>query len=159
MQYQLSHGLARIRQFVGIEPEKARHNLLATWSERHIHPGFLSSALREAAVWGIDQVLAEFESEDEDEFIPKPWFKDEDSGPEDAWRWAHQAEKSRTFVYSPSNIQLREWSYVMWDRRRLDEWCVFEQAWNGYVDIDEFEQVESVRRLEEQGMLRPGRRL
>lgn len=54
------------------------------------------------------------------------------------------------FVYSPTQIPLRQWAYVLWDRARLDEWEVFEKPWEG-IDVAEYERQEESRRLLEAG--------
>lgn len=61
---------------------------------------------------------------------------DPDSGPIDAWDWAR-----RSFAYSRCDIlrhpvPFRSWGWVMWDRERLDDWCVFDLVWKT-EDVDE----------------------
>jgi hypothetical protein len=58
-----------------------------------------------------------------------PFAHDPDSGPADAWRWAHQDETRRSFVYSTQQTALRARGYCMWDRARLNQWSVFRQPW------------------------------
>jgi hypothetical protein len=128
IQHQLSRGLAYLR------------GLIQTWTseERQVHLedeeslvatfDFLGTRLHSASS-GDDRVLADIQPEEEKDYISPPLFQDVDSGPEDAWRWAHAAESPGDWVYARRQSPLREWGYVMWDRERLDAWGVFKHAW------------------------------
>lgn len=162
LQHHLSFGLAHIRRFLEAKSPQPQRDLLASFKKDSTRE-FLSFALGEASYLG-GVTLAEMESEDEEEFIPKPRFAEPDTGPEDAWRWAHQTQPSGRFIFSPSQMPLRQWAYVMWDRARLDEWKVFDTPWEG-VNAREYERKEASRRREEArrmrmralGMIRDGR--
>ncbi|PYH68379.1 uncharacterized protein BO88DRAFT_342121 [Aspergillus vadensis CBS 113365] len=65
--------------------------------------------------------LDNFSPEDEEKYIPRPWFRDPDSGPEDIWRWAYQWNQRKQFFAARSAQALRSWLFVMWDRWRIDE--------------------------------------
>jgi len=146
LQHHLSFGLAHIREFMEAKTPESQRALLASSRKRSTRE-FLSTALKESNWLGG---LAEFEDEVEEEYIPRPWYPDPETGPEDAWRWALQSQYTDYFVFSPSQIPLRQWAYVMWDRARLDEWKGFDQPWEG-IDVRLYEQQEASRRLQESG--------
>jgi hypothetical protein len=58
------------------------------------------------------------------------FFEDTDTGPVDAWSWAHELEvQVENFVFSKHRRYLREWGYVFWDRKRLDVMGCLETKW------------------------------
>jgi hypothetical protein len=65
--------------------------------------------------------------------IRPPYFEDVDSGPRDAWHWAHENEIPLLFICSDMRAPWREWGYVMWDRSRLDEMKLFEEK---FADVE-----------------------
>ena len=147
-QHHLSFGLEHLRHFFASTIPESRRGLLSS-VEQDSNVTFLSAGLKEANYLG-GEMLAEMDVEDQEDFIHVPLFHDSDSGPEDVWRWAHQSQYSEHFVYSPAQIPLRQWAYVLWDRARLDEWKVFEKPWEG-IDVAEYERQEESRRLLESG--------
>ena len=146
--HHLSFGLEHLRHFFASTTPESQRELLSS-VEQDSNVTFLSAGLKEANYLG-GEMLAEMDVEDQEDFICKPLFHDPDSGPEDVWRWAHQSQYSEHFVYSPAQIPLRQWAYVLWDRARLDEWKVFEKPWEG-IDVAEYERQEESRRLLESG--------
>jgi hypothetical protein len=52
-------------------------------------------------------------------------------------------------VFSDSQIPVRKWSYVMWDRARLDAWGILQTRWEG-LNLNEFRREEQRKRDEEQ---------
>ena len=148
LQHYLSFGLAHVRHLLEAKTPQSQRDILSSF-EKQSTRSFLSAALREASYLG-GETLAELETEGEEEYIPKPWFPDPDSGPEDVWRWAHQTQTTSQFIFSPSQIPLRQWAYVMWDRARLDEWKVFDTPWEG-INADEYERQQTSLRLQEAG--------
>ncbi|RAK92541.1 hypothetical protein BO79DRAFT_138404 [Aspergillus costaricaensis CBS 115574] len=72
--------------------------------------------------------LGDFNPEDEEKYIPRPWFRDPDSGPEDIWRWANQWNQRKHFFAARSAQSLRSWLFVMWDRWRIDEMRVLNKS-------------------------------
>lgn len=72
--------------------------------------------------------LDDFNPEDEEKYIPRPWFRDPDSGPEDIWRWANQWNPRKHFFAARNAQNLRSWLYVMWDRWRIDEMRVLNKS-------------------------------
>ena len=57
------------------------------------------------------------------------FMRGSDTGPAEAWRWAHQYETRRTFIYANSQKWLRERGYVFWNRSRLQAWSAFKSPW------------------------------
>ncbi|KAI9747496.1 MAG: hypothetical protein M1815_004148, partial [Lichina confinis] len=66
--------------------------------------------------------------------IGNPSTLDPDSGPVDAWRWAHAEMPPGKFACLGANEGLRRNGYVMWDHARLDDWGFFDRTWvhNGH---------------------------
>lgn len=131
IQHLLSLGLIRLRQIIDADSYEARHRLLykpypdTNWN-------FLYEALTSGLYRSDDEVyLGDYTKKDKANLARNhaPFSKDPDHGPADAWRWAHQDETQRNFVYSTSQIALRARGYCLWDRARLDEWSVFQQPW------------------------------
>ncbi|KAH8597368.1 hypothetical protein B0O99DRAFT_684699 [Bisporella sp. PMI_857] len=100
-----------------------------TWrytSSRYCHHKFLYQVLNDANAFddGID--LEDYTVDNEIANIANHYFKDPDIDSSDTLCWAHQM---------PSNgeawLSLREWGYIMWDRRSLDKIGVFEVGWGG----------------------------
>ena len=150
LQHHLSLGLAHIRLFLDVDTPQARHDLRAPSGNKRSNVFFLAHALEESNIWG--EVLSTLDSDEEDEYISKPWYSEPDPGPEDVWRWTNYSQPVEEFIFSPSQAPLREWCYVMWDRDRLDEWNVFDKPWEPLIDRDEFERQRSSRIAEEQLM-------
>lgn len=62
-------------------------------------------------------------------FIPEPVIREDDTGPEDAWRWAHLHYTSRYWYNDPEHEDLRATGYVMWDSSRLLDWGILDKNW------------------------------
>ncbi|KAK2744284.1 hypothetical protein FQN57_004369 [Myotisia sp. PD_48] len=136
LQKQLSLGLHHLRALMLANSDKER-KLLVGEPENLSHLDFLDEALPAANGLTRTEVLADMDSEDEEEFIFPARFPDGDSGAEDIWRWAHQSDMALEFVLGGRHKQLRKWAYVMWDRTRLDSWGIFCRPWDGPDAIDE----------------------
>lgn len=54
--------------------------------------------------------------------MEKSFYHDTDFGPSDAWGWTQEDRFTNPAVSWYQNEDLRGWGYVLWDRRRLDEW-------------------------------------
>lgn len=128
IQYQLSLGLRRLGPLVAADSYEGRHRAIGKTSEQGFRV-FLDEALENISPYESENILSEMVSEEEDDYVCAPFVKDDDSGPEDVWRWAHQLSTSQLFVFSDSHIPVRKWAYVMWDRWRLDSWGVFDRPW------------------------------
>ena len=127
----LSLGLVRLRQIIDADSYEARHQLLYK-----PHPDFNWDFLYETLIGGANRsedglYLSDYNEEDEAELARDhaPFFHDTDSGPADAWRWAHQDETRCHFVYSTNQTALRARGYCMWDRARLNGWGEFQEPW------------------------------
>lgn len=152
IQHLLSLGLEKLHQIITAETYEERYKLLN--DHRSDCPrarlDFLYDAL--GNVNGPDDklYLLDFTPEDEHSHIRPAFFDDPDPGPAKIWRWAHQDETQRHFVYQESRGPLREWGYVMWDLRRLHDLGIFqkpfdtEDAWNASrVDLDQEGRVRA----------------
>jgi hypothetical protein len=125
---QLSRGLAYLRGLIHTRSIEECQLLLEDEGSLVPKYGFLGSKLGGAS-YGDDQLLADIQPDEENDYTIHSLLRDMDSGPEDAWRWAHAAQSADDWVFSDRQSPLRRWGYVMWDRERLDAWGVLEHAW------------------------------
>ena len=128
----LSHGLEFIRKVVDSETYRARHDLLSPLQLNH-HRCCSSEILTDWLNRYDNSIrLSEYTPDEEQEFrrIHSVFLSDPNSGPVDAWRWAHQDETMSGFFFSVNQVALRSRGYCMWDRARLDKWAVFQQPWD-----------------------------
>jgi hypothetical protein len=125
----LSLGLMWIQQIINAESYEARHQLLGPYPV--FSQKYLYAALKYANGSDNEIYLSDYTQEDDKRLAlhHPPFVEEHDTGPADAWRWAHQDETRGSFVYSDSQIALRARGYCMWDRGRLDEWNVFQTPW------------------------------
>lgn len=75
-----------------------------------------------------------YEAEDEEsleaeEFIYRAFWPENDTGPEHAWRWAHQKIGPEEFFPFDSTYSLRKFAYVVWDMDRISALDIFSQPW------------------------------
>ncbi|OJJ78200.1 hypothetical protein ASPBRDRAFT_50971 [Aspergillus brasiliensis CBS 101740] len=125
--FHLSHGLAHIRRFVmenEADLEKFWQVVRGTRTYNYWNRSFLHDLTFFSRAPLCTPELRDFDSEEEKKYIPQPWVRDSDSGPEDIWRWANQGREVRQFVGYYKAKKLREWAFVMWDRWRIDDWGV-----------------------------------
>ena len=75
--------------------------------------------------------LSEYTEDEEEDFarLHQPFVHESNTGPFQAWRWAHQHETNATFIYADSQRSLREQGYVFWDQSRLEAWPLFQRPW------------------------------
>ncbi|KAF4636874.1 hypothetical protein G7Y89_g1199 [Cudoniella acicularis] len=73
--------------------------------------------------------LEHFSKEMEDILLRLPLSKDPDTGPREAWYWAHQRQVFSEFVASKLFRKEREWGYVLWDFTRLEKAGIFQKEW------------------------------
>ncbi len=91
---------------------------------------FLFDDGREAANQDNDQIeLSEYSDDVLGTLAHSSNMSDPDSGPSDVWRWTHQQSSRAGFVFSTEHTQLREFGYVMWDRKRLLEHDLLSTQW------------------------------
>lgn len=152
LEHYLSFGLDRIRNLIQATDAQSQQKMLS-YFKKESNRTFLAAALRKSNYLLYSNTLAELDSHYGEDVIPKSWFPDPDTGPEDIWRWALQGETSGQFIFSPSQIPLRQWAYVMWDRDRLDEWRAFDEPWEG-IDLYEYRLRERSRRMQEASEIR-----
>lgn len=51
-------------------------------------------------------------------------------GPNDAWLWAYHSEGYMRDYHAPNKLDLREWCYCLWDRRRLSACGILSTPWS-----------------------------
>ena len=54
---------------------------------------------------------------------------DYDTGPRDAWRWAHANCRPTRWCNDDQRDDLRTMGYVMWDSARLKDWGILDRDW------------------------------
>ena len=128
IQHLLSLGLAHLHRIVLAETYEARYKLLYSNYPPH-NSKFLYKGLKTANEHDDGVYLSDYTQDEELAHITSPFVQDSDTGPTDAWRWAHQDETCAHFLNSDSQKLLREWGYVMWDRARLNKWDTFQMPW------------------------------
>lgn len=130
-------GLEKLYQIARAETYDDRERLFCSGYRPLPTYFFLHDRLWYANEQQHDIFLNELTPEDELLYIRQPFFADVDSGPADAWRWAHYGENRQTWVYQENRRDLREWGYVMWDRSRLDAIGIFQEPWEDADDTGE----------------------
>ncbi|KAI0000079.1 hypothetical protein F4779DRAFT_635724 [Xylariaceae sp. FL0662B] len=141
IQHVLSLGLEKLYQIAAAETYEGRYRLL---DPPHANGDFLHEGLEDANEKNDGIFLGDLTPEEEIRHVKQPLFADPDSGPADAWRWAHQEESRSNWVYQENRQDLRQWGYVMWDRSRLDEIGVFQEPWEER-EISLEEKHEAIR--------------
>ncbi|KAI0426620.1 hypothetical protein F5Y09DRAFT_318433 [Xylaria sp. FL1042] len=129
IQHILSLGLKKLYEITRTEPYEDRERVLCSGpapppSHFFLYEGFWYANERSDDFW--------LESPDPAKDLPyikQPFYVDQDSGPADAWRWAHYEESWRNWVYQKNRHSLRKWGYVMWDRCRLEAIGIFHDPW------------------------------
>ena len=130
----LSHGLEFIQGFIHADSYEAQRELLSPLLPNHrtCQMWYDAEDLTLWVHWPEEEMfLSEYSPQDEWALndIHSPFFPDPNSGPADAWRWAHQNETVRGFIFSPRQVALRSRGYCVWDRARLDKWTIFQGPW------------------------------
>ncbi|KAF2745057.1 hypothetical protein M011DRAFT_147762 [Sporormia fimetaria CBS 119925] len=135
IQYILSLGLERLQLISAATTYETRHPLVYSDKYPKARFDFLHDALRCANQERSDNIfLHDFTAADEQTHIAPSYFEDSDSGPMDAWRWAHLHETWEYFVYQADRATLRQWGYVMWDRDRLKRSGTLRSPWESDSD-------------------------
>jgi hypothetical protein len=123
----LARGLSSIHSIALAYTYEDRYNLIYPDYPQY-SPDWLFGALNAANDIHDGDWLEDY-SDDQLARITASFFPDSDTGPVEAWVWAHKEESGRQFINTPIRQPLREWGYVMWDRARLHEWKVFQTPW------------------------------
>lgn len=144
----LSKGLISAHTAVKAESIERRKEVLGTPTRSTIQPTLESVIEEIVEKAGNYPMLHEFEEDDNLEFIRRPLWQENDPGPEDSWRWAHQEESPDGFFFSVKSSSLRRFAYVMWDMDRLSALGILSQPWEG-DDPAEFYAAEK-QRIEQQ---------
>lgn len=119
----LLNGLNFLFQLCTAKTYDDRHVLLSKWRSGG---SFLSDALKPPRRLQYDGVpLKEFNNEEEKLLVRSPFDEDIDSGPAEAWRWAHAAYTKDHFYFLDDHRRFRQRGYVMWDLTRLLRWKFF----------------------------------
>lgn len=86
----------------------------------------------------FDYSLSEYTEEQKQALISRPAIEDLDSGPYNAWYWAHANDTYADSIYGGCHKWLRMKGYVMWDDSRLNqEWKLFETPYEDAEDDSE----------------------
>lgn len=125
LQYVLSLGLETIWDIASTEVYEDRRQLLESRGCPALAFTFLYEGLKEINSYQFNGTV----------LAPRQVIDvDTDSGPEDAWQWAHDDEEDISWVYEENRQSLRRWGYVLWDRSRLEAVGLFKNRW---VDPDD----------------------
>lgn len=130
MQSVLSRGLRKLYEIGAAETEEQKFRLLYQQN-----PSSTSSFLHDGLQFvdglnGSHAYLEDMTEEEESFYVRQPFSEDEDSGPRDAWEWAHASQTSVCWTYQDEHSDLRKWGFVMWDQSRLDAIGVMEEEWD-----------------------------
>ena len=130
IQHLMSLGLSRIHEIVTAKTYEDRCSVIYDENPKYNHE-FLYEALSRSNEHDDGVYLCDYNQFDEEEFAHRyaPFFREQDAGPERAWRWAHQDLTRANFVYTDSEKLLRERGYCFWDLARLESWPQFHQPW------------------------------
>ena len=117
-------GLDFVSQLSTARTYDDRHRLLT--SNQGYKGSRLSDAMRPSWTLQDDGVpLEEYNDEEEKHFVNAPFHHDDDSGPAEAWRWAHAKSTKQRFYFLKEHRLFRQRGYVMWDLKRLLGWNLF----------------------------------
>ncbi|PWY90395.1 hypothetical protein BO94DRAFT_593208 [Aspergillus sclerotioniger CBS 115572] len=126
----LAHGLVFLGRVLAAPTYAERYQLLAP---KLLGKPFISSlaellpnicgAQPGSALWYNDLTLEQIQGLQE---VEPPGF---DSGPAEAWRWAHARLARYDWVGGEDTQQLRRRGYVFWDHDRLVDWGLLDQPW------------------------------
>lgn len=134
IQHVLSLGSETIWAIITAETFQDKYQLLESKGCPSKMFSFLCEGLEEVHSRREDPPSAQSPALGEHEQDPRPFYPELDSGPMDAWFWAHEDEDELGWVYDAQRQNIRQWGYVLWDRSRLEAVGLFDSAWN---DSDE----------------------
>ncbi|KAJ2978822.1 hypothetical protein NUW58_g7373 [Xylaria curta] len=136
MQSVVSRGLAKLYEITGAETYAERYQALDVDTLPYYSCELLCESLESLDEDWDGILLEELTPETEKTHVKQSLFNDPDSGPLDAWRWAHSQESRERWVYQKDRRELRQWGYVMWDRARLETADIFQGSWTDVLVID-----------------------
>ena len=123
----LLKGLEFVFQLSTASTYDDRHRLLL--SNQGFKGSRLSDALRAPRMLQLQGLmLKKYDEEEEVTIIKQSLDNDKDSGPAEAWRWAHATSTKKRFYFLKKHRPLRLGGYVMWDLQRLLDWKFFEKS-------------------------------
>ncbi|KAK2762247.1 hypothetical protein FQN54_001257 [Arachnomyces sp. PD_36] len=125
LQALIANGLGYIHQLVTASTYEERREILGLFPSSARY--FLTYTLTDAGDIA-DCVLSEFYEQQKKGLASKSSLEDPDSGPYNAWYWAHAHDDGEDFVFGPDYYGLRYSGYVMWDNWRLSEWNIFSET-------------------------------
>lgn len=129
IQHILSRGLKKLYSIILAETYLERHQLLYDRGFPSITDNFLYEGLQSANEHNDHVSLDGWSPENEALLTRRSFVADPDSGPRDAWQWAHREEAWTNWVYQEDRDNIRRWGYVMWDRCRLDSVGILQVPW------------------------------
>lgn len=101
---------------------------------------------------GLYKPFEDYTQEEWDCFVCKPCSVDDESGPMEAWIWAHAESTRARFYCREEQYALRLRGYIMWDYSRICQWdcfrCLFSASMDDVEDEEDEEDEESDRRVE-----------
>lgn len=121
----LSLGLAFLQDLVAAQTYEQRRQLLGpnlTSDDQFLHEGLMAQGEYD------ERLLDELSAANQSEVVNKPFFQDEDVGPEEAWKWAYRNRELSMLYYDLELYDLRAWGFCLWDHARLTSWGVFNMA-------------------------------
>ena len=128
IQYFLSLGLEKLHEIATANSYESRYKLIYKK-----HP-YARQFLFEGLEIAYPRTIRPFIGHVLHSYVVKSFFEDPDTGPVDAWSWAHQSEDQiSNFVNSKSRRWLREWGYVFWDRTRLEDMGILDSPWRRHA--------------------------
>ncbi|KAK5625957.1 hypothetical protein RRF57_001673 [Xylaria bambusicola] len=132
----LSLGLEKLYEISHAETYEERYRALDAKDSPHPNRNFLHAGLEEETNEQRDECveLGEITPDNERLYIKQPFYNDSNTGPKNAWRWAHIEECQSRWVYQEDRAELREWGYVMWDQIRLDMTGIFQGPWENTIE-------------------------
>lgn len=133
-QYGLSRGLTFLQRLIATEThEQCGRILNDNLCRDHL---FLYAGL--AASTPCDGCLRLLSMEQLRSLAGRPFFHDDDEGPEEAWTWAYERELTRLPYFSFDVYDLRVWGFCLWDLDRLSRVLETRATKRSYRGYEEF---------------------
>lgn len=126
---QISKGLAYLHRLVVVPTYEERYEMLGAIPSTS--SDFLLDGLIEHQPDVAVKPLSAFSEMEKKALTSKSSAEDPDSGPYNAWHWAHLRGYGEAFVFADLHQPLRKRGYVMWDDWRLRESHLFSKPFSG----------------------------